>query len=298
MEIYMRICKILIVLLVAGMAGAFAGAALADTEESNPMLNTKYSIWLGGFFPKIDSTITINGKVIENPPELSFENVLGLEDSKSVFWGGASWRISKRNYLEFEFANLNRDGSIQVESDFIEIGDSIARFGARIDTEFDVTLGRLTYGYSIVKNEKTDIQLKAGVHIADIGASLQLSGAVEECQPGEVPPDCSVIGGQTDRLESSDVTLPLPHLGASFAYAFTPKLGLRSQVIGFALKINDIKGSIVEIDADLVYHPWRRFGLGAGFRYFKVNVDSKGSSLNGEFDFQYYGPVAYGIFTF
>ncbi|RKX45444.1 MAG: hypothetical protein DRP64_04735 [Verrucomicrobia bacterium] len=292
--------------LFAIMIGVFSVSAAADTEAVNPMLTKKYSVWIGGFFPDIDSTASINGEVIENPPELSFEEILGLDDSKSVLWGGASWRISRRNYLEFEFANLNRDARTElITDDPIKIGDSIVDAGVRIDTTFDLTLARLTYGYSVVRNEKMDVQLKAGAHIADTAASIKLGAGVRVCRPGDDPDaapgdpgSCPVFTDSTDRLESSDVTLPLPHFGASFAYAFTPNLGLRSQALGFALKINDIKGSIIEIDADLVYHPWNNFGLGAGFRYFKVKVESTGSSLNGKFDFEYYGPVAYAVFTF
>jgi hypothetical protein len=159
-------------------------------------------------------------------------------------------------------------------------------------------IARLTYGYGIVKSKRMNVRLKAGIHLADFSLGIQLSGAVEECQPGEIPPDCAVIGGQSDGVETSDITLPLPHLGVSFSYAFTPKLAFRSQVIGFAIEINDIDGSLLEIDADVLYHPWQPFGIGAGFRYFNANVESKGSSLNGEFDFEYFGPVIYAMVTF
>lgn len=69
-------------------------------------------------------------------------------------------------------------------------------------------------------------------------------------------------------------------------------------IVGFAIESNDIRTSLVEFDADIAYNPWRRFGPGAGGRYFNANVKSKGFSLNGEFDFQYFGPVVYAKFTF
>jgi hypothetical protein len=215
-----------------------------------------------------------------------------------VLWGGVNWQISRRNFLEIEFANLNRDGSSTVVTDPIKIGDSIARVGAQIDTTFDMTIARLTYGFSVVKKEKMTVRLKAGVHLADFALDVQLSGAVEECETGEIPPDCAVIGGQSDQLETSDITFPLPHFGASFEYAITPKLAMRAQALGFALEINNIKGSLLELDADIIYHPWEHVGFGAGFRYFNANVESNGSRLNGEFDFEYFGPVLYGLITF
>ena len=56
--------------------------------------------------------------------------------------------------------------------------------------------------------------------------------------------------------------------------------------------------AVLEIDADIAWQPWRHFGLGAGLRYFKVDVDSKGSELNGEFDFEYFGPILYVATSF
>jgi len=296
----MGILRIFIGLLLAGVIGVFSVPVLAETEKQHPVHEARFGFWLGGFFPDISSTISINGEVIENPPDLSLEEIFGLEDSKSVLWGGANWRISNRNMIEFEFANLNRNATTELVTDEpIEIGDSIVDAGVRIDTTFDLALARLTYGYSVVRNEKMDLQLKAGLHLTDIAASIKLGAGVRVCQPGDiVPDDCEVQTGSTDRLESSDITLPLPHLGVSFSYAITPKIALRTQVIGFALEINDIKGSLVELDADVIYHPWRRFGLGAGARYFAANIESTGSHLNGEFDFEYFGPVVYAKFTF
>ena len=140
----MKIHRLFVGFLLAGMVGAFSGPVSAETNTVNPMMGKKYSVWLGGFFPDLETTVSINGEVIPENPNLSLENVFGLEDSKSVLWGGANWKISKRNFLEIEFANLNRDGQTTVITDPIEIGDSIARVGARIDTTFDMFIARLT----------------------------------------------------------------------------------------------------------------------------------------------------------
>ena len=266
----------------------------ANAEE-NPLLTDRFNIYIGGFFPQVSSEITINGDILGPGDGLDFEDTLGLEDSKSVLWGGARWRISRRNSVEFEFANLNRSGTVAGITDPIQIGDSIVQVGGQIDSTFDVTLGRLTYGFAVLKGEKMEILLKAGVHIADLGASMQLTGTV--CVDGEVPPDCSFFDS-TPRFETESVTAPLPHFGATFNYAFTPNIAARFQVIGFAIELDNIDGSLLEIDADVIWTPWEHFGLGAGLRYFNANVESKGSDLNGEFDFEYYGPAIYGIFTF
>jgi hypothetical protein len=283
-HIYTSLVSVILACLVAGTVSA-------QTAGLNPMLDDRWAIYLGGFFPDISSEITLNGNVLPGDG-LDFENVLGLEDSKNVLWGGARWRISRRNMIEFEFADLNRSGSVQA-TERLQIGDSDVQIGALINTTFDVTLGRLTYGFAVLKDEKKQFYLKAGVHIADLGASIQLDGDV--CVYPDTPP-CNPL--TSPRFETEDITVPLPHFGGAFSYAFTPKLTGRLQAIAFALEINSIEGALYEVDADLIWTPWRHFGLGAAVRYFNVDIEASSSDLNGEFDFRYWGPAIYGIFTF
>ncbi len=82
----------------------------AQGTDGHGLINDRFRIWLGAFRPDVDSEIAINGTSVD-PPPISVENTLGLEDSKTVAFGGLRWRISRRNSLEFEFFALNRDGA-------------------------------------------------------------------------------------------------------------------------------------------------------------------------------------------
>lgn len=285
--------QILAVLIM--LTGSVAAIADTTTPGTYQMLDQKYQIYLGGFFPEVESTISINGNVLPPQPGIDFEKVLGIESSKNVVWGGARWRISRRNSLELEFFSLNRSGSTAIATDPLEIGDSIVQAGAQVDTTVDLSLGRLTYGYSLYRSERADFQLKAGLHLLDTSVALQATGAV--CVDGETPPNCSVFES-TPRTESEDVTAPLPHLGLSFGYGITPSVALRLQTIGFAVEIDNIDGSIIEVDADVLWQPWEHVGFGAGVRYFEVKVSAEDSGFNGEYEFNYLGPVIYATASF
>jgi len=63
--------------------------------------------------------------------------------------------------------------------------------------------------------------------------------------------------------------------------------------VGFAIELDSIDGSLIEIDTDVAWQPWRNIGFGVGVRYFKADVSSKGSELNGEFELEYFGPTLY-----
>ena len=130
-----------------------------------------------------------------------------------------------------------------------------------------------------MRSERMDFQLKAGLHIAKLEAAGQSAG--EMCGPMTVPsspPDCPAAGSET---ASEEVTAPLPHFGASFAYAMTPSLALSFQAVGFAIEIDSIDGSILELDADIAWQPFENFGVGAGLRYFNTNIKAGNSELNG-----------------
>ena len=54
----------------------------------------------------------------------------------------------------------------------------------------------------------------------------------------------------------------------------------------------------MELTGDVAWQPWGNFGVGLGLRYFNVDVESKGSDLNGAFEFESFRPAIYVAVTF
>ncbi len=276
------------------------GTALAGSNDENQVYNQRmddrYSFWIGGFFPQVKSSIRLDSDLGNPGDNINFENVLGLEDSKATLWGGFRWRISRRNQLEFEFSNLNRNGEVSAISEDLDIGEDTIKLGASINTKFDLTLARITYGFSVIRKQKHDLALKAGFHIAGTRLEIDARGDILDVDTGMTicnPSPCQA------NVETDNYTVPLPHFGLSYGYAFTPKWALRTQAIGFALKINDIKGAMVELDLDLNYQLSKHIGVGGSLRYWDMNVKDKGDKiLRGEFEYSYWGPAIYFITFF
>jgi hypothetical protein len=281
-------------LLSAFVFVAFPLTVLA--EDSYDQFNDPFRIYLGGFWPTVSSKININGEVLPPGPPISIEDQLGIRESADTMWGGVVWRVSQRSSLVLETFALNRNGGeTGAFSPPLQIGDTFIESGT-IATSFDTSVTRVTYGFSMKRSERSDLQLVGGLHIASIRVGLQLSGDIcDQSTVPTVPPGCPTA---TTGAEEEDVTAPLPHFGVSYAYAFSPSVALRLQALAFAIEIDSIKGSILEADADLTWQPTRHFGAGIGFRYFNTNVKGKGSRLDGEFDYEYVGPVVYIQATF
>lgn len=273
---------------------AVTPSAYADDDYSR--FDHPFRVYIGGFWPEISSELTINADNRDLGPPVSLEEFLGVEDSKGVGWGGIEWHFAHRHSIGFEFFALKRSGGVSdTFSPPIEISDIFIEAGA-VNTFYDTTVSRLTYGFSLIRSDRTDLQLKAGIHIANLEAGVGLAGQI--CDPSTnptQPPGCPIA---ETRTVAESVTAPLPHIGGSFTYVMTPSLAINVQAMGFAVEIDSIDGSITEIDADVGWQPWQNVGFGVGFRYFKTSVEGNNSTLNGKFDFEYVGPTFYVHATF
>lgn len=278
------------------LAGALISPAMhvdaADSGQDSPFLNDTYTVWLGGFFPSLDSQIRLDSDRGTPGDGLDFEEVLGLADSKSVLFGGVKWQPASRHMLEVEIVQLNRSGHVDRISKPLKIGEYEIRVGGNIDTVFDVSIGRITYGYDLVSNEKTAINLKAGLHIMSFDTVLSMSGTVYR--------DDVIVGDPNTVIEQSGgIKAPLPHFGVSYGHVISPTMAFRAQALLFAIKYNNYKGYLLDLGADLQFRPWQDFGLGAGVRYFRTTVENDSDSgLRGKFWYEYLGPVVYLTWSF
>ncbi len=270
-----------------------ASPALAEDYD---ILNDPWRVYVGAFSASVDSKVNIIGDELPPGPPIDIEDILGVEDSKTVAWGGIGWRFARRHSLEAEFFTLNRNASVtQPFEPPLQIGDTIIESGT-VGTTYDTSVYRLTYGYSAIRTERSDLRLQGGLHFASLKANFGIEGAIcDSTTVPSTPPGCPPLGTST---ENEDISSPLPHIGAAYSYAITPTVAFSVGAMGFAVEIDKIDGSIIEIDADIAWQPFRHFGFGAGYRYFKVDVESSGSDLNGKFEFEYQGPMVYVQATF
>jgi hypothetical protein len=275
------------------LAMLFTSSAIA---QQYPVMEDDWRIYVGAFQATVDSKLQINGEEVPPGPPIDLENLLGVDDSETVAWGGISWHFARRHSVELEFFQLNRNASItETFEPPLQVGDTFIESGT-VATNYDTSVNRLTYGFSVIRSERSDLQLKAGIHVASLKADIGLSGGI--CDPTttpSTPPGCPPLGAST---ENEDVTAPLPHFGASYAYALTPTIAIGVAGMGFALELDDIDGSIFEVDADIAWQPFDHFGVGLGYRFFRVDVESTGSDLNGSFEFEYSGPALFVQATF
>jgi hypothetical protein len=259
----------------------------------NPLTDKHLSLYVGGFYPRVSSTIRLDADVLGGiGDDISLEDELGLEKGEAVFWGGLVWQMSRRNMLEFEYFQLNRSGTEEALSEPVAVGDSLAQAGARAETKFDVDIGRVTYGFFFVRKEKLNVAVKGGLHWLSLDAEISLSGAVVDIETDKVLEAGSTV------TEGGAVGAPLPHVGFSLSYAITPKVLARAQALAFSASIEDYSGLLIDSGFDFAYMPIKHFGFGGGLRFFNLMLEADVDRLSGEFDFRYLGPTLFVLGNF
>lgn len=279
----------LILILAGGLATESAFAASEDGNTRSSLRGSKFTLALGGFFPQVRSTLTLSAPGGRGT-EISAEDDLGLDSGTNSAWASFNWRFQPRHTFHAEWFQLNRKGS-QIAGRNMVIDDTTIGVGASTSSSIEFNLGRITYGYSIIRDEKFDLSILAGVHIATVKASVEVSGNVSV--------DGIPVIGKTVNPSSSTYTFPLPHVGGALVYEFTPRLSGNLKLLGFALDLGDYSGSLIETDAFMAYQLSKHFGIGGGFKYFNLNLQANTSGGgHAEYNYQFFGPAIFGYASF
>jgi len=279
----------LLAALLLAFSGAFAGES---NDRVSSIWDNTFQLRVGVFFPDLDSHIRIDSSLGQIGDGIDFERDLGMSESKTTFYGGASWQFSEKHVLEWEFFDLGRSGLTTVEKSW-DIGDTTILANGQIASTFNVRINRLTYRYRFFENPRTNMNLMAGLHGMRVNASLALSGnLIVDGEPIFVLPD------EPD-VEVEKTKLPLPHFGVGINYVFTPRLIGHASIKGFAIEIGDTYGRLVEANVGAQYKLGNSFGIGGGIKWFRLDVvEDETEQVDVTMDFDFFGPAVFLTYTF
>jgi len=102
-------------------------ATAQDSDWRDWPTGGKWSIGAGFFAPDLDTKIIVTDEDQIVGTGISFEQNLGLDDSKGTGLLFVNWRMAKKHALEYRFFQLNRSSAI--ESGSVAIGIGILQAG-------------------------------------------------------------------------------------------------------------------------------------------------------------------------
>jgi hypothetical protein len=208
---------------------------------------------------------------------VSFEDDLGLEDSRTLQRFGLQWRPFRRHELALSYFSAPRSGFEQIDRN-ITFRDQVYPVSALVTSQFDLDYASLTYTLWARRGERDGLGITLGV------AKLAIDASVTAEQLGE----------SVTVTQSAETDVPVALAGLQGRIAFLPRLHGEAAVSTLPrVTIEDYTGRAITGAARLEYRPVNWLGAGAAYHYFKLDVDVAQTDLSGSLDMTIRGPEVY-----
>ena len=260
----------------ATLGGAALGLALlaplahADGDYISPT-DDRVRVSLGVM--KVSSSTTIQADSTTGVPGtvISGEDQFGLDKSDYEPKFEFMVRAGTRNRLWLDYFTLDRDASVIVQQPYV-FRDVVLQPGEPLQSELDLRVLSITYGYSFWHSEK--VELAATLAISSIQIDAQARVATQQVHVNET--------------ETAAGPFPTPGLAATWSITNHFYLDGRAQYLN--LHISNLDGSLGmgEIDAIYRFHP--NIALALGYTEVRAHVDSTKTTDAGLFNFNSKGP--------
>jgi hypothetical protein len=258
-------------MLLLALVLLFAQRAAAQDIPSHPALTDRYYFGVGVFFPKTSTQAQLQNKVSGVGATVDFEQSLDMERSKTVPTAFGRWRIGERWRIDAEYFALNRTSERTLDRD-IQWGDQTFPVNAQVAAKFNFSDLRVSAGYSFFRTTDKELGVGVGLHMASYEISLT---------------------SNSTGTDGEDVLAPLPVISLYAQFALTERWAMGSRIDRFSLSYDKYDGNLTSLGFDLVYQPFRHFGVGLGYRglFIKMAVESDRATLRMRQTFE--GPLVY-----
>lgn len=272
-------------------------AVLAAFVVSSPLLaqsygqvkgmNERFRMDFGGFFQDFTTAFRLD-PATGSGTEISLEDDLGYDTSKTTFRTDGYWRFGQRGRMDFAYQTFRRGSTHALDRDFV-IGDQTYHAGATLDSSSRVDVGELYYSYSLLNTGEGEFGLMLGASTFWNKWEFELSGTVTGGGGSQ--------SGSAQR-ETSDLIVPIPAIGAHFRYTLLPRFLATGRVKWMKATISDYTGSMLDWRAGLDYFFTPNFGIGAVWSSTDIDVTKHQDKGDVSFNYKYDGPLGYVSIAF
>lgn len=240
-------------------------------------LAKKINIVVAAYLPNVDTSTRVDSHEGRVGAVIDFEEDLNLDDNESLPAISFEYHFTKKLGLELAYFDLSRSSERRIQ-ETINFGDETFNVNELLKSKFSVDIYRLALNYDFWMSEKWQLGTGFGFHITrfDVGLSAP----------------------ERDVETSIDKTAPLPYLSLDLGYALSSKWHLGSHVEIMSIDLGSIEGSMLNAYVGIEYAINPTFSTGFAYNTYNLSAesDSLGDDLEGEFEYQYSGPLLYAKF--
>jgi outer membrane protein len=241
---------------------------VAAHEETEPLDLASVSLGLGALYLRSESNVDLLGS--GSSSDVDLESELGLDDESWVAAFDAVWRLRLHHRFELSYFELSRDATTDLVSP-LSIGDEVFNAGEIVTTEFNTQVIRLAYAFSLMQDEQKELSILGGVHVTNVEYRTSSDNQVVDSSTTAILP---VIGAHL-RLN------PAKSLQAIVRFEF------------YNMDINHHGGHMIDFSVAGQYLITDNFAAGAGYIWYRQDMNSSDPDFTGGYRFDYRGPMLY-----
>ena len=219
-----------------------------------------------------DTQLRVDESLTNQGTQISAEDDLGLDDSKLLVQGELTLLPGERHLVRLSGMTTRRRAEKDIET-VIEFDDEVYDIGERVNSELNLTMFGLTYGYRFLVKERGELTGTFGIQIAEVEAN-------------------AVVRNRVVREAESGVA-PLPFIGIEGRFDFSSRWSAEARLQYLTVDIEDVDGSITDARFALTWRKNPHLVFGLGYRSFTIEVDSRDEGTPGFVDLSMDGPLLF-----
>jgi hypothetical protein len=253
------------------------GSSVVCADDLHPIMTSKYSAKIGGFFAARDFKASADGSVNGVTQSADFESAVGLDDSPDLFIAEFGWEFGEKWGLGLQRFSSSRSAR-KILQETIDWEGAAYEAGVDITAKSKVAITRLVFSRRYFDDGPHSLKLLAGVHLIEAGAEISGVATLDDAST-------------EFRRSPVSASLPVPNIGAWYRYSPTERWLLSSRVDWFSANIGDFSGGIWNIAVGANFSVTDHVGVGLAYQYFEIDGAIRESRWRGDLNTRFNGPV-------
>jgi hypothetical protein len=247
-----------------------ASIAHADGDYASPT-DDRVRVTMGAMHVSTSTTVRVDSSTGVQGTTVAGEKQFGLDPTDFEPKFQVMVREGERNRLWLDYFTLNRTGSAVITQPIV-FRNVVIQTGDPLQSQLDLRLLTLTYGYSFWHSEKVELAATLGISAVQIQAVAKVT---------------------TDAVhldQSEDEAGPFATPGIAATWAVSKRFYFDGRVQYLSLHVKDLDGSLGLAELDALYRFRANVSFGLGYTEVKAHLASVKTDNSGLFDFNSKGP--------
>jgi hypothetical protein len=251
-----------------------ASIALADGDYTSPT-ESRVALSLGILEARTSTAVRIDAGNGTAGGFIDGENDLGLESSRYELKFQVAVRAGERSRLFLDYFQLDRSDAKLFQLGPTNFGNVVLLPADPVQTDFNMRIFGLTYGYSVLHGEKFELSPVLGINDISVLTNVRVQTAIRHV------------------FDSESVAGPIPTPGLAATWAPSPRFYFDASAKYLRIGIDHFVGSLELYEFDALYRLQPNIAVALGYTGVKTDIVSNQHTNSGQFTFDSRGPTLF-----